>query len=151
MKKMEVESFVVNGFTARTTNQQEMDVEKARIPGLWRQFLEVVEVDPSSALKGYGVYSNYQSDWQGAYDITVGTDGDFTARERVSITIPAGTFLCFETTGSMPHAVLELWEQVWKFFQEEGAPQRTYQCDFEEYRSPDSAAIYISIEGGSHE
>ncbi|GGM88972.1 hypothetical protein GCM10009124_15650 [Shewanella xiamenensis] len=46
----------------------------------------------------------------------------------------------------MPHCVVDLWGQIWRYFSAPNCPhQRDYQTDFEVYRSADKVEIYIGI------
>lgn len=92
------------------------------------------------------VYSGYESDHTGSYQVLVGREVPTTARlpttvERVAV--PAGSYLVFRCPGPLPQAVIEGWQAVWAFFDRRDGPPRAYTCDFEVYT--DAVDIWVSI------
>lgn len=145
MNRMQMDSFTVSGFTVRTTNKNEMDPAKAKIGALWQDFFRQFAPTGSQPTVGYGVYSSYASDENGEFAVTAGIRGEFPAEQAQNVTIPAGTYLRFAKRGPLPGAALELWQEIWTYFQEKDAPWRTFQYDFEEYLAMDEVAIYIGV------
>jgi predicted transcriptional regulator YdeE len=145
MRQVYVESFSVYGITIRTTNKDEMDPQQAKIGHLWQNFFTLcsrAEFEPEDA---YGVYSAYDSDWNGEYSVTAALKKDLGFQEGKEVVVPSGKYLRFEKTGNMPETALLLWQEVWDYFQEKSALKRNYLCDFEEYTGTSSVAIYIGI------
>ena len=144
MKLIQREEFTVRGLSVRTTNRAETRHETAKIPRLWQEFASVCAgcTEPTRA---YGVYSDYDADMYGEFTVTAALPGDFPHRDAREVTIPAGTYLCFEGSGPCPATVIALWQKVWEYFAKGDAPARTYRCDFEEYIDRDSVAVFIGI------
>lgn len=138
MKK--VDSFIVTGFAARTQNVDEFNAATAKIPTLWHQFYSS---NPTITTTIYGVYSDYESDANGLYTVTVGVDNQKVGLSGV--TINSGNYLVFQGKGSMPLTVIETWKRVWDYFTSESAYQRYFMTDFEAYTNSDEVAIYIGV------
>jgi predicted transcriptional regulator YdeE len=131
---------IVDGLAVRTSNPDEAQPDRARIPALWQRFYDEGH---SAAVEGavYGVYSDYATDASGPYTLVVGGAGDAgsPAPPLVRVTIPAGRYLAFTSTGEVPAAVIAGWLAVWEYFTRPGAPRRSFTTDFELY---DPSAIY---------
>ncbi|WP_431273302.1 GyrI-like domain-containing protein [Variovorax ureilyticus] len=71
-----LDAFSVAGLTARTTNHDENNPQAARISTLWNRFFDerIYEKTPHriADMHLYGVYSAYETDADGAFDITTG-------------------------------------------------------------------------------
>lgn len=135
-----VESFTVTGLQVRTQNTDEFNAETARLPCLWQQFY-ASDLATSETL--FEVYSDYESDANGLYTVTVGVTSDRT--EFSSVKIHTGNYLVFQGTGPMPLTVVETWKRIWDYFETHTEYQRSFISDFEEYSGPDRVAIYIGI------
>lgn len=137
-----IESFTVTGFSTRTCNPDEMTTLSAKIPSLWQQFYssELVDCTPS-----FGVYSDYQSDENGFYKLTVGTAQNTLLAKTEQVKINSGDYLVFKNKGPMPEVVVEIWKQIWDFFDSHDSYQRNFVSDFEKYISDDEVAVYIGI------
>lgn len=142
-----VETKTVAGIRMRTTNAAEMNRATARLPGLWGRFYQdglagkIPSARPGSPV--YGVYSDYESDANGAYTLTAGVEIDPHAANAgafARVAIVTGRYLMFEGRGDMPAAVIDTWTRIWKFFGAPGAPTRAYTTDFEVYRGPGKVA-----------
>ncbi|MDP1614465.1 MAG: effector binding domain-containing protein, partial [Methylococcales bacterium] len=103
--------------------------------------------DLASNANIFEVYSDYESDANGLYTVTVGiTDNrDRMSAEFTAVKIPAGNYLVFQGAGPMPATVVEIWKQIWNYFQAESNDQRSFISDFEAYSGSDKVAIYIGI------
>ncbi len=149
-----VDPFKIAGISARTSNANEADLKKAVLPGLWRRFYdEDVMVKIPLRITGspiYSVYSNYESDMNGEYDVTVGVQISETIAPQKDfsvVEVGGGEHLVFNEKGEMPHAVAETWRKVWDFFAKDQAPKRKYSSDFEMYyKGSDSIEVYIAVE-----
>lgn len=142
--------FTVAGIVARTTNQTEQDPQTARLGALWgRFFAEGISGKIPNRLpdgRMYGVYSAYESDHSGAFDVTVGAAVAAPAGAPWhEVQIRAGDYLVFSAKGPMPQAVIQTWGVIWQFFQDHPDIQRSYATDFEAYDGADEAAIHIGI------
>jgi predicted transcriptional regulator YdeE len=144
-----IEAFSVTGFQARTTNAAEQNPQTGKIGGLWQQFFGSSFFQPTAGV--VGVYSNYESDAMGAFDVTAGvpssslSSGTAPANTQI-VQIQAGQYLVFRGKGAMPQAVIDAWGQIWQHF---GQPRtdvaRVYRTDFEQYIGADEVAIHISV------
>lgn len=135
----------IAGISVRTTNAAEFSPVTGKIAGLWGQFFSEGLFDslpgklPDSPV--YGVYSGYESDYMGAFDVTAGV-----ASTQGQLTLQAGDYLVFSATGPMPQTVLQTWGVVWQYFQSNPNAKRSYATDFEVYLSADNVAIHIGVQ-----
>ena len=140
--------FTVSGRRITTQAQAETQPETAQIGPLWQRVFQELKTPPELA---YGVYTAYEDREFAHYDVLAGLAGDYPLEDADSLTIPGGTYLKFETSmteDSVCQACMQLWQEVWTFFQRTGAPERCYDCDFEEYsQQGKQLAIYIGIKG----
>ena len=137
-----VEDFTVTGFSTRTQNTDEFNEKTAKLPALWHQFYAS---DLAAGDKIVEVYSNYKSDANGMYTVTVGTHDDNVSAEYATVKVQAGNYLVFHGEGPMPLAVVETWKQVWAYFETKRDHQRNFISDFEEYSGAEKVAIHIGI------
>ncbi len=138
--------FKVAGLTARTTNRDENDPQAACIGSLWDRFFgeRVYEKIPHRVddMRLYGVYSGYEADVHGAFDITTGVA---VADGPASVRIEGGNYLVFSAKGEMPQMVIGLWDAIWAYFEAHPEIRRRYRSDFEAYSGPDEVAIHIGV------
>lgn len=139
-----VEGFTVTGISTKTQNIDETNELTAKLPGLWQQ---VYSSDLAANASLFEVYSDYESDANGLYTVTVGIKDhtDPTDAEFTSVKIPAGTYLVFQGAGPMPSTVVATWKQIWNYFKKESNYERSFISDFEAYSAPDNVGIYIGI------
>ena len=137
-----VEGFTVTGFSTRTQNTDEFNEKTAKLPALWQQFYGSDLVANANIVE---VYSNYESDANGMYTVTVGTDSDNESAEYAAVDVQTGNYLIFQGEGPMPLAVVETWKQIWAYFATEREYQRNFISDFEEYMGAERVAIHIGI------
>lgn len=137
-----VDSFTVTGLTVRTQNSDEFNQETAKLPNLWQQFYASNPI-PNTPI--FGVYSGYESDANGLYNVIVGNINDNQSDELSAVKINSGNYLIFQSRGSMPQTVIEVWKRVWDYFAVENPYQRCFMTDFEEYKNSDEVAIYIGV------
>jgi predicted transcriptional regulator YdeE len=145
-----VAAFRLQGLTIRTTNAAEQTAA-GRIGPLWQQFYGAQAARqlgyPDDCPGVFGVYSAYESDAHGAFDVTAATRLTTPLPAGLQrVDIEAGDYLVFHAKGPMPQAVLTAWQAVWQAF---GAPRadyvRRYQTDFEHYVGPDEVALHIGV------
>ncbi|WP_338751138.1 effector binding domain-containing protein [Bacillus sp. FJAT-52991] len=156
---VEKEPFQVIGMTARTCNADEM-TSKAKIPSLWSAFYQQKVGEKVSHLVKpgivYGLYSDYTTDVNGEYSITLGMEmssSEAVPEGVVVKTIPAAKYMVFTSEkGPMPEVVIKAWQDIWAWFAQSEV-ERTYTGDFEKYdekcANPEEAQveIYIAIRG----
>ncbi len=147
MQKVTVKSKTITGLKVRTNNEDEMNPKIAKIGALWQNFFEHImptlgETPPPL----YGVYTHYESDAHGEFDLFVGAKEVEKSDGRESVTLEEGTYLCFRAKGELPQAVIDTWGKIWNYFSDEKCQEkRAYKTDFEKYISQDEAEIYIGI------
>ncbi|MEU8248800.1 GyrI-like domain-containing protein [Nonomuraea sp. NPDC048916] len=144
------DELTVVGFAVRTTNAEEADPVRARLPALWQRagapgaFAHVPgRIDENL----YAVLTDYESDHHGAYTQIVGIGVRTVPRlpeGMVAVRVPAARTLRIEARGPMPQAVVEAWQQVWKHTESGGAPARAFTTDLEVHH-PGGADLYIAV------
>ncbi|BBB63443.1 AraC family transcriptional regulator [Undibacterium sp. KW1] len=148
-KVVEISGFQISGLQVRTRNADEADNATGKIAPLWGQFFarNLPETLPAKTGDGkiYGVYSNYENDANGLFNVTAGVGVMAASAELANVSIAAGRYMVFECEGEMPAAIIEGWGKVWSYFSGQTEYQRSYLTDFEEYQGPTQAAIYIGI------
>lgn len=144
-------TFQVAGLTVRTTNKDNRAAQD--IGGLWQQFFKTdLRQQLGTARQGetiYVLYTNYESDYKGFYDVVVGYEVNAlnSSLEGVQLyTIPQGHYRELDASGktieTIPAAWNEIWQQDWP---------RTYEVDYEQYQFDDQkpmhadAKIYIGV------
>lgn len=150
MDVIERPELTVVGLVVRTTNADEMDPARARLPVLWQRagapgaFAHVPgRVDENL----YAVLIDYESDHNGAYTQIVGTGVRTVPRlpeGMVAVRVPGGPALKFEARGPMPQALVETWQQVWKHTESGGTPSRAFTTDLEVHH-PGGVDLYIAV------
>jgi predicted transcriptional regulator YdeE len=146
------DGMVVLGIDATTSNADERDPSRARIPALWARFFkdEVLSAIPGkkAPVVPVGVYTSYESDHDGRYRVIAGTAVDESTpvpEGLASVTVPAGRYLVFKGEGVMPDVVVQTWMAVWRHFSEAPREVRAYTADFEIYRGPNAVDIYVAV------
>lgn len=140
-------AFMVAGLKARTTNREESSPATARLGALWDRFFaeETYRSTPhrTGDARIFGVYSGYESDAHGAFDVTVGVAVSDAAGEAAAI--EAGDYLVFAGQGEMPQMLIDAWQRIWQYFEAHPTITRRYRSDFEAYDGPDKVAIHIGV------
>lgn len=147
MQTVQVNSKTITGLKTRTKNEDEMNPEVAKIGTLWQNFFaNIMPTLGETPPPLYGVYANYESDAHGEFDVLVGAEEVVQTKERASVDLEEGKYLCFPAKGELPQAVIETWGEVWAYFADENCKDvRVYKTDFEKYISHDEAEIYIGV------
>ncbi|MFI6594733.1 GyrI-like domain-containing protein [Nonomuraea sp. NPDC050536] len=150
MDVVERAEVLVVGYAVRTTNTDEMDQAKAKLPALWQRaggpgaFAHVPgRIDENL----YAVLTDYESDHHGAYTQILGVGVRTVPRlpeGMVAVRVPAGQSLKVEARGSMPQAIIDAWMQVWKHTESGGTPPRSFATDLEIHH-PEGADLYIAV------
>lgn len=140
------------GISVRTTNANEMHSETAKIADLWDTFWRIAAPKMPAQGAVYGVYTHYESDHTGAFDVIACADF-LTPQDipqetpAVQAVLPAEKYLVFTASGEMPQTVMKLWCEVWQYFSDNNCPhQRAYTTDFECYKGAHDVEIYIAIQ-----
>jgi len=144
--RQRLDAFEIAGITIRTTNNEEKAPSTARIGALWNRFfvekMHASTPSRTSDTRIFGVYSAYESDANGAFDVTAGvvvSSGVDTVR------IEAGDYLVFTGQGEMPHTVITTWQRIWQYFAARPDITRSYRSDFEAYAGQDTVSIHIGV------
>ena len=152
MKEVQLESKTVYGLSTRTTNQNEMKPETAKLGTLWQTFDQKVAVDYQNGDRVYGVYYDYESDANGEFSVLAGFDGKVDADNSLDeVSIKSGKYLRFDGTAktaddaSRIQTIIKIWGEIWQYFSAQSEYERTYTTDFEYYKDPTHIEIYISV------
>lgn len=138
-----LEAIQAAGLSVRTGNNQPDMMEK--IGGLWQKYMtEAEKIIPNQNGRLFGVYTNYDSDVNGMYDMVVccGVDSYEGLEDKfVRVEIPSGKYAKFTFHGDPCKDTGAFWMEVWK------TPlNRKYTADFEEYlTSNDPHDVPINI------
>lgn len=146
------EQATVIGIETRTSNDDEADPLRARIPALWKRIHEggVLEKVPAQGAppSPVAVYTDYEGDHSQAYRLVVGAVADAAAATPPGFaraTIPAGRYLRFGARGEMPQVVIDTWKAVWAYFAANPGETRAYTTDFETYPDAHTVEIHIAV------
>ena len=147
MNVTKIKKLMIAGISDITNNKNEMSGETEKISPLWNRYMEedIYKKTFNKAKKEYlyGVYSDYVSDVNGDYKITVGTE---VTKAKNAIVIEDQRYLVFYKKGEFPNVVIDTWNEVWEYFADENSEyKRAYSVDFEKYLTMDELEIYISI------
>lgn len=146
---VQLEEKKVVGIRIRTNN---IDPDmSSKIGMVWQKFFAegiYNTISDKKNDKSIGLYTNYESGIDGAYDVMVCCEVEDTASlpENVqSEIIPSGKYARFIIHGHVQKAVAEFWMKLWSMDLD-----RKYCCDFEEYQGGDDMEnaeihIYISL------
>lgn len=150
VKLRTVEPFMVAGLQVRTRNADEQQVDTAKIGPMWQRFFSEGWFDRIPARQSasfvYGVYSGYESDATGYFNVTAGVQVDATSAGCPAVEIEGGDYLVFSAKGEMPDCVIQAWGLIWAYFADNPQTVRRFISDFEVYSAPDSVAIYIGVQ-----
>jgi predicted transcriptional regulator YdeE len=134
----------IYGIATRTKNRDEMNYETSKIAPLWEKFYQDVPINYQNGDQIYGVYYNYESDFNGEFNVMAGSDRVNSNLETVKI--EKGNYLVFEGEGQMPHIVIETWSRIWEYFTDINSEYtRAYTTDVEHYVDQNKIKIYIAV------
>eukprot|EP01029_Cantina_marsupialis_P000287 TRINITY_DN10245_c0_g1_i2.p1 TRINITY_DN10245_c0_g1~~TRINITY_DN10245_c0_g1_i2.p1 ORF type:complete len:148 (-),score=32.01 TRINITY_DN10245_c0_g1_i2:177-620(-) len=146
MKIKYIDKLMVAGLAVTTNNKDEFNPETAKIGKLWEEYQDknILGKTFNKANKSsmYATYSDYTSDVDGDYTVTVSVE---VTKPKNAIVIKEQKYLVFSKEGELPEVVIECWKDVWAYFEKENEYERAYKVDFEKYSKEDSIEIYISI------
>lgn len=148
------------GITARTSNNQEINPDNAKIGITMQKFFGgdmqaqiLARKNPGTV---FAVYTDYERDEHGYYTYFLGEEvNDFENIKQgfETLTIPAQTYVKFTSDpGQMPAVCIDMWQSIWNMGAADLGGKRAYHADFEVYdersRNPNNAVldIYIGIE-----
>lgn len=137
----------IAGLKTRTRNS-DPNMQKD-IGELWRSFYSdgfYESIPNKSNNKSIGLYTNYESDVAGYYDVMACCEVDDNEALSCGVElgcIASGKYARFVIEGHMQKAVAEFWSNLWAMDLD-----RAYGCDFEEYQccvSPNNCVIHMYI------
>ncbi|MAE01613.1 GyrI-like domain-containing protein [Pseudoalteromonas lipolytica] len=85
----------LSGFKVRTCNANEMSAEGAQIGHLWQRFYSEIAPELTSTSQIYGVYTHYESDVTGDFDVYACTNTPINTVETEFVDLAAGHYLRF--------------------------------------------------------
>jgi predicted transcriptional regulator YdeE len=145
-----LDAFTIIGISVRTTNK---DGQSANDIGqLWQQFIGenlVARIPGKLSSEIYCIYTDYESDFTGAYTTYIGCRVDPAAAVPegfVRKDIPQANYQRIESRGKLPDCVAESWMAIWQ-----SEIDRAYLADFDVYgegcKDPQNAMveIYLSV------
>lgn len=146
MRVTRIKKLMISGISTITNNELEMSEENGKIPELWEEYFQKdiykKTFDKANSDFMYGVYSNYESDASGNYKVTVGVE---VTKPKNAIVIEDKKYLVFSKQGELPMVVVELWAEIWDYFEKNSEYVRAFEIDFEKYAKEDEVEIYVSI------
>lgn len=146
MKVKYIKKLMISGISVTTNNTNEMNEETQKIAPLWEHYdkenIYSKTFNKANSPSFYGVYSNYTSDFNGDYDVTVGVE---VTKPKNAIIIEDERYLVFTKQGELPDVAFEAWQDVWDYFANNSEYERKYTIDFEKYSKEDEIEIYIAI------
>lgn len=146
MKVTRIKKLMISGISTVTNNEFEMNEDNGKIAKLWEEYFakDIYKATFNKATKDsmYGVYSEYESDLTGNYKVTVGVE---VTKPKNAIVIEDAKYLIFNKQGELPEVVVDLWEEIFDYFENNSEYERAYKVDFEKYAKEDEVEIYISI------
>ncbi len=150
---VEVPHIKIIGFSRRTNNAQEMS-GNGQIGQLWQDFMRDGGTAGPNELDQRGTfctYDNFESDHNGAYDVTLGKPVGNPREKRAGmrcVAIPAGKYMVFPAASATPEGIISAWKAVYAFFATspaaESGVQRAFTVDFEHYAAH-GIFLYISV------
>ncbi|WP_299711428.1 GyrI-like domain-containing protein [uncultured Tenacibaculum sp.] len=135
MEKTQMTNFNIIGIKLRTTNA---DMQAAKdIPALWNKFMsENISDKIENKLEDsiYAIYTNYESDYTGAYDVVIGYKVESLENipsDMIGIQIPKSSYEQFKAEGKLKdNIVYNKWMEIWNT-----KIDRRYEADFEIYKA----------------
>ena len=130
MQTKQLDGFNVVGMSFRMKNDTDAS---SKFAAAWQQFMtsglkDRIQNRVNDAI--YALYTNYESDHQGPYDMILGyrVDGEIVLPEGAVVhAVPTNSYKIYTATGDMTQGALyDAWMKVWK-----SDIPRLYQTDFE--------------------
>lgn len=135
MENTQRTKFNIIGIKLRTTNA---DMQAAKdIPELWNKFMsENISEKINNKMEDsiYAIYTNYESDYTGAYDFIIGYKVETLENipeNMIGIQIPNSSYKQFKAEGKLKdNIVYNKWMEIWNM-----KIDRRYEADFEIYKA----------------
>lgn len=99
----------------------------------------------------YCVYTDYESDYRGAYTFFIGNEKKMSMQLPPGFTtclLPAQSCLHLETPrGPMPNIVIDTWQTIWREESQNQLPGvRRYAADFEIYKAAETDLQHMKVD-----
>jgi len=121
----------------RTNNFNDPEIIK-KVTDLWAAALKKLS-DHNGSI--YGVYHNYESNYQGDYDLSI----SIVTEQLQDNTITLGhNYREFPITLNQSSSIVEVWQNIWQM-EKNGELDRQYDADYEEYRADGTVSIFVSL------
>jgi predicted transcriptional regulator YdeE len=145
-----LDEFTIAGISVRTTNENGKAAND--IGALWQRFFSenvIDKIDNKVSDDIYCIYTDYESDFTGAYTTIIGCKVIANAQFSGGLIVrkvPSSTYQLYKSTGRLPDTVLATWQEIWQ-----SSIERNYIADFDVYgegcRDPDNAVVetYVSV------
>jgi predicted transcriptional regulator YdeE len=142
--------FQIIGIAVRTTNQN--GKSQNDIGALWGKFMSeniFEKIPDKQSADIYCVYTDYESDFNGAYTTILGCKVNSLANIPegfIGKNIPTTEYRLYISKGKIPDAVVVTWMHIWQ-----SGVKRKYQADFDVYgpKSQDQenaeVSTYLSV------
>jgi predicted transcriptional regulator YdeE len=150
------QEFTIYGFTTRTNNKFEFEKRQdGHIAKLWNQFFQeniTAQIPEQDGHEIIAVYSNYETDYRGDYDYTIGiksrSTADVTGLQK--LIVQAGKYLTLQSDrGPIYSVVPTLWTKVWDMNDKEIGGPRAYSTDYEVYgdeaKDPNNSVVFLKL------
>lgn len=151
-EKVNLSEKLIAGVKDRTSSLLESEYEEAKIPMLWRTYFQSSILSPipdeCENSPAYALYYEYEDGMSAEYSVLVGTEVSQTKNiknEYEHTKIQKGEYLRFDASGTLPETVIKLWQDIWKFFEQNKEYERVFRSDFEVYSGEEDVSIYIGI------
>ena len=125
-----MEKIIIKGKRIRTNN--------TTLEGVMDLWQEITTLQLSGDI--YAIYSNYESNYSGDYDLLIGSE---SCDLPDSIELANCQYIEILVDGNSIENVGKTWQKIWSNTEIEA--KRTYQTDFEKYGQDGSIMIYLSI------
>lgn len=110
----------------------------AKIATTWQQANEKLGTYAGAR---FGVYKNYESDYQGDYLLAIATK-EVVSSEYCEIPTDA-TYVTYTVNTENPNGLFETWQKIWHD-EAQGTLIRAYTIDFEKYHKNGKITIHIA-------
>ena len=146
METKYIKNLMISGLSITTNNNDEISEDKAKITQLWEDYASdntyTKTFNKANNTSMYGVYSDYENDQNGNYRVTVGVE---VIKPKGAIIIENQKYLVFSKNGELPQIIIDTWQEIWEYFENNDEYQREFNVDFEKYSKENEIEIYIAI------
>lgn len=152
MEKLHVDSFHVVGVSVRTSNAVEAS-GNGSIGALWARLRNeglLNQIQHRADDHIIAVYSDYESDKDGAYTYTLGSKVTSTKDlppGMAALKTESADYAIFTAHGGAAQLVMGLWQRIWSLEKATPPLRRAYRTDYEIYLNPfaDDASRKVDV------